>query len=518
MTRLRRGNQPEDLCAPQIVIVGCGLAGIGLGVLLKKAGISDFRIYEKAASVGGAWWYNQYPGAEVDSPSILYSYPFKPRGWTRTHAKQPELLKYLNDTVDDFGLRSHVHLNVAVESATWDEMEHLYGLTLSTGETQECNVLVAATGFLNIPKYPTWPGLETFTGPKFHTARWEHQHDLTGKTVAVVGTGSSASQVIPEIAQIVKKVYVFQREPGWIVAKGERDLSPAEQARLTRPMVYRLKRLKSFRLQEKRQWRGLIFRPGTAQHTTAQQSALDYIQKELGDRPDLVKAVTPNYPYWGKRLIMNSTFYAALKNDNVELVPQAVTSITPTGVVDEDDVERKIDILIMATGFQTSNYVGEMEVRGRTGQSLQEYWQGEPRAFLGITVPTFPNFYMMYGPGTNGGEILSMLLRQAEHIVAAAKRMKRDRVTAIEVRTSWAGIYHAWLSSKINMTVWELANNYYRGPSGKIVTQWPFGPGLYGLMVRTLGRRSEMTSRRDPTRARAARIRPNSAGELQDGT
>ena len=228
-----------------------------------------------------------------------------------------------------------------------------------------------------------------------------------------------------------------------------------------------------------------------------QQAALGYIGQVFADRPDLQKAVTPDYPFWGKRLIMNSTFYPSLLHPNVELIPRAVLRITPTSVVDEDGVEREIDILVMGTGFQPSNYLGTMEVRGRTGQTLQDYWQGEPRGFLGITVPTFPNFFMMYGPGTNGGEIVSMLMRQAEYIVRVVKRMKRQRITAVEVKDTWADMWHAWLLSKVNITAFAKGNNYYRGPSGNIVTQWPFSPGTYGVLVRALGRRSEMVRRRE---------------------
>ncbi len=482
---------------PRVAIVGAGFGGIGLAVLLKKAGVDTFTVYEKADGPGGTWWHNRYPGAEVDSASVVYSYSFRPHGWTRTHARQAELLRYLNDTVDEFGVRPHLRCGVGVESARWDEANHLYHLTLSTGETTDCHVLVSATGFLNIPNYPKLPGLADFQGPAFHTARWEHEHDLTGRTVAVVGTGSTATQVVPELATIVSKLYLFQREPGWVVPKGERDHTPQEQARLAKRWRYRIARLRWFYDTEKRLWRGQSFRPGTLQNAAGERVSLRYIDREFADRPDLKKLVTPTYPWWGKRLVMNSTFYPALKRDNVELVPRAVRAVTRTGVVDEDGTERAVDALVLATGFQTTDYVGTMEVRGRGGQTLREYWQGEPRAFLGITVPTFPNFYMLYGPGTNGGEIVSVLMRAAEHVVRDVRRMRRRRVSALEVRPTWAGMFHGWLLAKVDLTVWGLANNYYRAASGKIVTQWPFSPGLYGVLVRTLGRASETTRRRD---------------------
>jgi cation diffusion facilitator CzcD-associated flavoprotein CzcO len=481
---------------PRVAIVGAGFAGIGLAVLLKKAGIDTFTVYEKAESVGGTWWHNQYPGAEVDTVSTVYSFAFKPHGWSRTHARQAELLSYLNETVDEFGVRPHLRLGVKVESAVWDEAEHIYRLTLGNGETTQCHVLVGATGFLNIPKYPTWPGLDAFHGPKFHTSRWEAQHELADKTVAIVGTGSTGTQAIPELAKIVRKLYVFQREPGWVIPKGERDHTPEERSRLARRWRYRLERVKWFAATEKLQWRGAPFRLGTRTHTLGQKGALDFIDEVFSDRPDLKKAVTPDYPFLGKRVVINSTFYPALKEENVELIARAVTSVTATGIVDEDGVEREVDAIIMATGFQTSNYLGSLEITGRSGQTLQEYWRGEPRAFLGVTVPDFPNFFIMYGPGTNGGEILSVLMREAEYIVGAVKRMMRQRVTAIEVRPTWAARYHSWLLSKVNITVWSMASNYYRGPGGQIVTQWPFSSGTYGLFLRALGRTSELRHRR----------------------
>lgn len=484
--------------------MGAGFSGIGLAVLLKKARMDTFSIYEKADRVGGTWWHNQYPGAEVDSVSYVYSYVFHPKAWTRTHARQAELQEYLEDTVDLFGIRPHLRLGVGVTSATWDCESRMYRIALSTGETTECHVLVGATGFLNIPNYPSWPGLDSFKGPKFHTSRWEAQHDLRNKTVAVVGTGSTASQLVPELAKVAAKLYLFQREPGWVVPKGEFAYTPEQSARLANPVKLRMARLKWFYATEKRLWRANLFRPGTPEHEKATRVALGFIEQELSDRPDLMKAVTPAYPYWGKRLIMNSTYYAALKGPNVELIPRAVAAVTPNGVVDTDGVERHVDVLIMATGFKTTDYIGTFEVRGADGRTLHEHWAGEPRAFLGMTVPNFPNFYIMYGPGTNGGEIVSMLMRQAEHVVRSLKRMMRQEVSALEVRPAWASVYDAWLLSQVNSTAWATSDNYYKSSTGKIVTQWPYSPGIYGLLVRALGQWSQTAGPRSSTDQKAA--------------
>jgi cation diffusion facilitator CzcD-associated flavoprotein CzcO len=476
---------------PTVVIVGAGMGGITAGVLLRKAGIDTFTIYEKSERVGGTWWDNQYPGAEVDVDSFVYSFPFKRYDWTRTHARQPELHRYFEETVDDFGLASHLRLGTGVQRAVWDDVRHVYRLTLSDGEQTECHVLISAVGFLNVPRYPDWPGLDDFEGPCFHTSRWEHQHDLTGKTVAVVGTGSTASQLVPTLQPTVGKLYLFQREPGWVIPKGDRDFTERERQLLHNPIVYRFRRAKWFWGAEKRLWNGGVYRPGSPINTASEQAARHYIAKVFEDRPDLAKAVTPDYPFWGKRIIFSSDFYPALKQPNVELVPRAVASVTPKGVVDIDGVEREVDVLVLSTGFQPTNYLAHLEVVGREGRTLHEYWDGEPRAFLGITVPTFPNFYMLYGPGTNGGEIALNLRNQAAHARRAIRRMVREGVTAIEVKRSWADPYHAWLMAKMEDTAWKVSNNYFTTSQGKIVTQWPFSALDYGAMVKIMGPLSE---------------------------
>jgi cation diffusion facilitator CzcD-associated flavoprotein CzcO len=346
---------------------------------------------------------------------------------------------------------------------------------------------------LNVPRYPDWPGLDDFEGPTFHTARWEHQHDLSGRVVAVVGTGSSATQLVPAIQPIVKKVYVFQREPGWVVPKGEHDFDADERAAFASRWQQRRERWRQRWLLERNLWNGRIYRPGTKANAAREQFCRDYIARHFADYPELHAAVTPKYPYPGKRPIIASTYYRALKKDNVELVPRAVASVTPTGVVDVDGVERAVDVIVMATGFDAANYLVRLPVRGRDGRTLQAHWAGEPRAFLGITVPKFPNFFMLYGPGTNGGEIVSMLEHQAAFAVRAAKRMMRERVTAVEVRPHFEAAWYRALQRAMRGTSWETTNNYFRSPTGKVVTQWPYGNASYCTMTRAFGRISETT-------------------------
>jgi cation diffusion facilitator CzcD-associated flavoprotein CzcO len=492
---------------PRVVVIGAGFGGIAAGAKLLRAGIDTFTIYESSLGIGGTWFDNTYPGAEVDVGSHLYCFSFKPYAWTRTHAQQPELQKYLEETVDEFGLRPHLRLGVTVESADWDDHLHVWHISLDDGTVDECNVLISGVGFLNVPRYPSWPGLDAFAGPKFHTARWEHEHDLTGKVVAVVGTGSSATQIVPAIQPIVRQLYVFQREPGWVLPKGERDFTDAERAFFARPWRRRRERLRLKYLLEKNLWRGSLFRPGTKVNAAREAVCHRYIAKQFAERPDLRDAVTPAYPYPGKRPVFASTFYPALKKANVQLVPKAVASVTSTGLVDADGVERAVDIIVMATGFQPTNYVARVRVTGRDGRTLQEHWNGEPRAYLGITVAGFPNFFMLYGPGTNGGEIVTMLEAQAKYAVRAVKRMQREGVTAIEVKPSFEARWYRWLQSRMEGTSWTMSHNYFTTSSGKVVTQWPYGNWIYTVLTRSLGRVSESARCRDGV-PRARRLRP----------
>ena len=487
----------EDLfgpaCTPKVVVIGAGFGGIAAAVKMKQAGIHTFTIYESSTGVGGTLWDNTYPGAEVDVNSNLYRYSFKPYPWSRTHARQPELQEYLERTVDDLGLRSHLRLGVTVESASWDERRHVWAVTLEGGRVDECQVLISAVGFLNLPRYPDWPGLRSFAGAAFHTARWDHRQDLAGKIVAVVGTGSTAAQVVPAIQPEVKKLYLFQREPGWVMPKGERDLTEAERAVLADPLRRALDRARLRYTIEKGLWGAAIFRPGTRLHAQRQATCLDYIERQFADRPDLRRAVTPSYPFPGKRPVLASTFYPALKRENVELVPKAVASVTARGIVDTEGVERPVDVIVMATGFKAADYLADLRVTGRRGTTLHDHWAGEPRAYLGITVPRFPNFFMLYGPGTNGGELVSMLEAQAEYAVRVLKRMRRERVTAVEVKPVFEAAWFSWLQHRMEGTSWTQCHNYFTSETGKIVTQWPSGNMAYRLLTKLAGRPSETT-------------------------
>jgi len=495
---------------PDVVVVGGGFGGIAAGVKLIRAGITTFTIFEQSDGPGGTWWDNRYPGAEVDVASHLYSYSFKDYDWSRTHVRQPELQRYLEEVVDEYRLRPHFRFGTAVRSVVWDEAEHRYTVGLASGEECRADVVISALGLLNVPRYPDWPGLADFGGPVFHTARWEHEHELTGRRVAVVGTGSTAAQVVPTIAPVVGRLLVFQREPGWVTPKGDRDYTPAERQAFRRPLARRRERARQFVRLERLQFRGAIHRPGTKVNAAMEAVCRGYIDRVFEDRPDLREAVTPAYPFPGKRPVISSDYYRALRSDHVELVPRAVTRVTEGGVVDASGVEHPVDVLVLATGFRPANFLSTIEVVGREGRTIHEVWGDDPRAFLGITVHGFPNFYMLYGPNTNGGEIVHHLERQAEYAVRAVRRMARRRVTAVEVRRGAVDAYNRWLDRRLTGTAWTVSRNYYSSPSGRIVTQWPDGALLYGALTRTLGRVSSTTRRAAGRRAAPPRPVPSS--------
>jgi cation diffusion facilitator CzcD-associated flavoprotein CzcO len=472
----------------RLVIIGAGIGGLTAGITLRRAGVDDFVIFEQSDGIGGTWWDNQYPGAEVDTHSHSYSWHFRKFDWSRSHARQPELQKYIQTVVDEQGIRSKICLKTAVVSVAWDVPRQQQAVTLSTGEIVFADLVVSAIGQLNHPRYPSWPGLDDFAGPKFHTARWDHGCDLTGKRVAVVGTGSTASQVVPAIAPIVDRLFLFQREPGWVLPKGDVDFDEKQRAAYLSAgrVAHQWNRWQRFIEIQRGMIRGKAFRPETKLFRAMNKMCLDYIESVFAERPELRDAVTPRYPFSGKRLILNGDFYPALLRDNVELVPHAVTRVTRTGVVDSSGHETPVDVLVMATGFQPANFLSTMSVTGKTGETLQERWRGEATAFLGMSVPGFPNFLMMYGPNTNGGDLFLNHRTAAEFIVRVERRMRRSGATEVEVSQQAYVRFNRWLEKQIARTTWVSSNNYYRAETGRVVTQWPVDAMTYRYMVKTL--------------------------------
>jgi cation diffusion facilitator CzcD-associated flavoprotein CzcO len=481
MTGKRTPTQTSDM---RIAIVGAGFGGIAAAVFLQRAGFQDIRIFEKSDGIGGTWWDNRYPGAATDAASHIYSYSFAPHDWTRTHVGWDELQRYLEKVVDDFGLRPKLSLGTRVTSLTWSAERHGYLVATDTNEPEFFHAAISAVGMFSRPRWPTWPGLSGFRGPLLHTATWDSSVDLAGRRVAVVGTGSSAAQVVPALADKVGHLTLFQRQPGWLLPKRDRDFSDAERARFSRSWLRRkLLRLRLYMAQEVREWRGAFFRPGAGANSQARQAALAYIDEVFADRPDLKAAVTPDYPFAGKRAVMSSDFFPALKRPNVTLVPKAVVDCTPDGLQDADGTIHPVDAIVLATGFEVTDYLSTLPVIGRTGRSLAGTWRGEPEAFLGIMVPGFPNFFMLYGPNTNGGFIVSNLERQARFAAGELRRLVRKRLPAVEVSEDASARYNAWLQAKMSGTAFVGGRNYFKAASGKIVTQWPENATDYALRL-----------------------------------
>jgi cation diffusion facilitator CzcD-associated flavoprotein CzcO len=469
----------------RVVIVGAGLGGISAAIKLKRAGFDTFTVYEKAAGPGGVWWQNTYPGCEVDIPSHAYSFSFMPYDWSGTHASQPELQHYAEDLIDRFGIRGHFRFGTEVRQAVWQPGRSAYAVTLDNDEVVEADLLVSAVGMLSHPKLPSWRGLDRFEGAVFHTSRWDHALDMTGKRVALVGTGSSACQLGPQIAPSVARLDVYQREPGHVLPKRERLFNETERRRFRRfSLLQRIERTKLF-------WTGrrmaAALRVGSERHRRVESVHAHYLEKCVED-PQTREALTPDFPYGCKRPIFASTWYPMFNRENVHLIPHAVQRVTPHGVIDAAGAERPADVLILSTGFQASNYLATLPVRGPGERWLADVWTNGPWGLLGITVPGFPNFTMMYGPNTNGGfSIMTQHEIQAAAIVRLARWLRRR--PAFDTREALARGVDDRVQRRIGVamsTISHDCHNYYYSTSGKNVTQWPFSHTAYRLAARAL--------------------------------
>jgi cation diffusion facilitator CzcD-associated flavoprotein CzcO len=481
----QRGRSPRRI---RVAIIGAGFGGIAAAVKLQARTRAEFVIFEQSAGVGGTWFDNRYPGCEVDIHSHAYSFSFYRQRWARTHARQPELLQYANDVVDHFRLRRYLRLNTKVTDIAWEEDAGQYRLRTDAGDDYVFDVVISALGLLNVPRYPDWPGLGDFDGPCFHTSRWEAEHDLRGKRVAVVGTGSTAAQVVPGIADDVGQLLVFQREPGWIEPKAERAFTRRE--RLVYDHVPWAQRLHRYLLFYRSILRFRGYDTSSATQNRMRELCLDFIAATVKDAATRL-AVTPDYPWGCKRPVVASTFYQALNRPNVELVPHSVTSVTGNGLVDERGVTHEVDVLILSTGFQPTRFLANLAVKGRNGQSIHDAWKSRATAFLGVTVAGFPNFFILYGPNTNGGfSVIAQLERQAEVAVRAVRRLERGRrvVDTDERVQRW---YIGWIDRQLSRHASAMdsgCHNYYHSPSGANITQWPGSQFKYFVVTKLAAR------------------------------
>jgi cation diffusion facilitator CzcD-associated flavoprotein CzcO len=470
----------------EIAVVGGGFGGIGALVMLKRAGFEDVTVFERTERVGGVWHHNTYPGAACDVPSHLYEFSFAPNPmWSRRYAPQAEIQAYLEDVVRREGVEGRVRLRTEVRSARWDEERARWTLETSAGE-HEADVLLTACGQLSVPAVPPLPGLSEFGGPAFHTAEWRHDVALEGKRVGVIGTGCSAIQVVPAIAPIVEHLDVYQRSPGWTFPRMDFAYSERTKRMLARfPALQRLDRQANFAFHEL----GAAAMTGRTWLLPAFRAiARRQITKTIKDL-ELRRAVTPADEIGCKRVMLTDDWYPTLTRPNVSLVSERIESIVPEGVRTAERVLRAADVLVLATGFKTHGFVTPMEIIGSGGVTLSESWNGLPRAYLGLTVPGFPNMFLIYGPNTNGGtgSVIFTIEAGMQHVIAALRAMQRGGAQRIEVRPDAFEHFDRELRAALQNTVWHTGcTNWYVDENGHDPNQWPWLWSAYRRRAATI--------------------------------
>lgn len=482
--------------ASEAAIIGCGFAGIAAARALERANVS-YTIFESGSDLGGVWRDNTYPGVACDTPSHMYSFSFARWPWSQSHAAGPEILRYLRSVAEQFGILEHVKFDTKVESVTWDQQTEQYDLTTSDGQKHRFRYIISAVGQLNRPNVPSFEGAEKFHGEVLHTSEWRDNLSVSDKRIALIGTGSTGIQLLPELARSAALLLQFQREPGYILPKDTKVYSDAERRKKAQFLRYRLTRTRAY-VRRHTSKGPSAFRPNTRQNIAAREQCITFLHSILGHRPDLVAALTPSYPFGGKRPVSaDSNYFESFLRSNVQLVPQAVVGLDQEGVLCADRSKYPVDVVIYATGFRPTEFLASYDVYGEDGARLAEVWGDEPRAFLGISVPRFPNFFMLYGPNTNGMGLVFMLEQQAHLIEKALIRSRRlGRIGTVRVVPSWFIRYNSWLDRQLNRTVWVDANNYYKTPSGFIATQYPEGMPVYWLHTRLLRRMGLKVTRR----------------------
>ncbi|MDX6609558.1 MAG: hypothetical protein QOF85_1483 [Solirubrobacterales bacterium] len=456
-----------------IAVVGGGFGGVGAAVMLSREGYEDVTVFEKGERVGGVWHHNTYPGAACDIPSHLYEYSFAPNRWSRRYAPQAEIQAYVEGVARRFGVLDKVRTGTEVTSARWDE-ERGKWLLETSGGPHEADVLLTACGQLSVPSTPPIAGLDEFAGPAFHTAEWRHDVDLSGKRVAVIGTGCSGIQVVPAIQPTVAQLDVYQRSPGWTLPKMDFEYSSRAHAVFRRlPALRRLDRASIFAFQEfaaaaltQQRWLLPILRA----------VARRQINSAISD-PELRRKVTPIDEFGCKRIMLTDEWYSTLAEPNVELVAERIETVTAEGIRDATGVERVADAVILATGFASHDFVAPMEISGRGGRTLAGEWGEVARAYLGLSVAGFPNMFLLYGPNTNGGSgsVINTLECGIGHVLAALHEMERSKASRIEVEPEAAEGFDRELRAALAKTVWHSGcTNWYVDENGNDPSNWPW--------------------------------------------
>ena len=475
----------KGLTRTRIVIVGAGFGGIGLGIRLKAAGLNEFLILEKSDSVGGVWRENRYPGSACDAPSHLYSFSFEPRAdWPHRFAKQPDILDYLEHCARKYALAPHMRFRGEVIEAVWDETRSLWRVQTGDGQTFEAQSLVTATGQLSRPFRPQLPGLASFAGTSFHSAEWPQDCDLRDKSVAVIGTGASAIQFVPEVAPLVRKLYVFQRSAPYVLRKRDRTYSEwQKQAFRRHPIALKLCRAWTYVSHEIRAFAFVTWR---AAMRTKRINFFRHLRRGIKD-PALRERLTPDYRMGCKRILLSNDFYPALERANVDLITQPIAEIRSDAVITADAAERKVDCIIFGTGFEATNFLAPIRIVGRHGQDLHQSWSGGAHAHLGMTVAGFPNFFMLYGPNTNlsHNSIVYMIESQIRFVVACLARLCSDDIRMLETKKDVQDRFNAEIQRRLENAMWSKGcTSWYLTAEGKNTTNWPGYSFMFRLKTR----------------------------------
>ncbi|MEA2673732.1 MAG: 4-hydroxyacetophenone monooxygenase [Chloroflexota bacterium] len=494
---------PERLAGFHVVVIGAGLAGVNAAIRLKAAGL-PFTVLDKNEGVGGTWFANTYPGARVDVPSRAYSHTFAvDYPFTHLFAPQPENEEYINWCVDTFGVRDRICLGVEVVRASWDDAGEKWRIETrgldGTTDVVEASAIISAVGFMDRPKHPSIEGLERFRGPIFHTASWDHSVDLAGKRVAVIGTGASGCQLVPDLAPIAEQITVFQRTPPWFIGiPGYRFPLPEPMLWLDRnvPHYTNWFRLRTSWALADRNFRPLLYKdpdwPDPVSISPANHAVLEhlseYIRQQVGDDPELLAKCLPDYPPFAKRFVVDNGWFDALKRDNVTLNSERIVRVTETSVETAEGA-LEFDVIVLATGFHATDYLWPMEIVGRGGVSIADRWSTDgARAYWGTMVPGFPNFFMLYGPNTNAfangpvvwGELQTRFaLEWIAYLIANHK-------SAADVTPEAYDAFNVCLDERLTSTVWldPRQKSYYTNDAGRVVTNGPWSTEEYFQAIR----------------------------------
>ncbi|WP_428422596.1 flavin-containing monooxygenase [Methylibium sp.] len=457
-----------------VLIIGAGFAGLGMAIRLQQDGIDDFAILERADAVGGTWRDNRYPGCACDVPSHLYSYSFEPNPhWTRAYAPWHEIRDYLEHCVRKYRLSPHLRFGAALHEARWDAAAGRWQVLTTDGRRYSAPVLIAGLGGLSNPALPRIDGMERFAGPSVHSAAWPDRLDLTGRRVAVIGTGASAIQLVPQLAAQAAHVDLYQRTPAWVLPKADRALHGWERRLFARwPLTQRLARLASYWQHEARAF-PLLKRPQWLR--VAEATARRHLARQISD-PSLRTRLTPDYTLGCKRVLLSNDYYPALARPNVELVTDAIREITPHGVVTTDGRERAADVLVWCTGFRVQGRLPAGTVVGRDGQDLRNAWEHANQAYLGSSVAGFPNFFLLTGPNTGLGHssMLLMIESQLAYIGDALRTLRERGLRSAEVRREVQDTYNEELQRRLAGTAWASGcHSWYLDRNGRNTVIWP---------------------------------------------